>query len=157
MLYLRSLLAAALLSTSALACSAAPGGQEPVPVADEAAATAPSTLDFRADWTVKQDKPLVAGGRVRFVYAAERVERCTGDHRGAPAWTTTAYASFDGEAPVTKRVAGFDPSSGGDPPILDVPRGASSVEIWFQTTNRWGCMEWDSNYGDNYGFPVDAR
>ena len=33
---------------------------------------------------------------------------------------------------------------------------AGRLEMWFQVSNRWGCNAWDSNYGNNYRFTVQA-
>ena len=39
-------------------------------------------------------------------------------------------------------------------PLLPVPADAESVQIWFVNSDRAGCVAWDSNFGENYSFPV---
>lgn len=38
------------------------------------------------------------------------------------------------------------------PVVLTVPAGARRLEAWFKSTDRAGCLEWDSQNGANYGF-----
>ncbi|MDQ3036834.1 MAG: DUF6209 family protein [Myxococcota bacterium] len=30
----------------------------------------------------------------------------------------------------------------------------NSRQNWFQVTNRWGCVEWDSSHGENLRFDI---
>lgn len=39
---------------------------------------------------------------------------------------------------------------------VDVPQGASKVELWFNNTDNTGCVAWDSCYGSNYWLDVAA-
>lgn len=38
-------------------------------------------------------------------------------------------------------------------PSIELDR-AGELQVWFQATNRWGCSEYDSRYGENHRFPV---
>jgi Family of unknown function (DUF6209) len=38
--------------------------------------------------------------------------------------------------------------------LVDVPRTARAVELWFENTAVPGCQAWDSNFGANYRFDV---
>lgn len=38
---------------------------------------------------------------------------------------------------------------------LDIPANASTVDLWFASNNRWGCIAYDSNMGANYHFEIE--
>jgi hypothetical protein len=40
------------------------------------------------------------------------------------------------------------------PLVVEVPAGATQVELWFNNTDNTGCVAWDSRYGQNYRFDV---
>jgi hypothetical protein len=111
------------------------------------------TLTFSADWREEASGPLVVGRKVRVVYDTERLPGCRGDFNGHPGWTITGFASQDGEEAETFEAGGFSPSGGSDEPIFQLLE-PGDLAIWFQITNRWGCSEWDSDFGANYHFDV---
>jgi hypothetical protein len=152
---------------SSAACATPP--DEDTPAADDATSTEDLTasaakLTFTAGYTVEQSKPLVAGGKVQIVYEAGRVRDCRGEANGQPAWTTTGFFQLAGGASGNFEAAGFSPSGGKKKAIIDLPaavvRGegapAGDLALWFQTTNRWGCSAFDSNYGANYHVAIAA-
>ena len=54
---------------------------------------------------------------------------------------------------------GGDPSAPLDPNFtvlfqFSVPEDAVALEMWFASSNIYGCRVWDSRYGQNYRFPV---
>lgn len=163
---LRSL--AALLVISGLAACAEAPVETPTPAADEAATTTEdltagdAKLRFTADFRVEQDKALTAGKKVQVLYDAARVTDCLGEQNGQPAWTQTGFYRVNGGQVGNFEAAGFSPSGGKKDAVIALPapvvRGAGSpvgdLAIWFQTTNRWGCSAWDSNYGDDYHFAI---
>ncbi len=114
--------------------------------------TASASLLFRDDYSVSPSAALMVGGEARLEYDARRVQRCTGDFNGQPGWSTTAHYTINGGAQKMLTVAGFFPS-GAKPAVipLDV---VGTLEVWFETTSRWGCQEWDSNFGNNYRFEI---
>jgi hypothetical protein len=143
------LLAASVVST---ACTA----EQPDDTASSAAANTtaqPVTIRFESDWSVKQEGPLVAGGKLAIVYAPARAAQCHGDANGRPAWATTGFFRINGGDVKSFEAAGLGPSSGTASRTIDLT-AAGELEIWFQTTNRWGCNVWDSSFGNNYRFAI---
>lgn len=37
---------------------------------------------------------------------------------------------------------------------VNVPNGATQIEMWFNNTDHTGCVAWDSRYGQNYWLGV---
>lgn len=117
-----------------------------------------AAIEFRSGFETKVSGALEAGQPVRVAYALDRLPQCRGGLPGGkPGWNIAGYyAENGGEAhafEVTKvstddksgRVAAdatIKPSQGGD------------LAIWFQVTNRWGCSEFDSQFGQNFHFEV---
>jgi hypothetical protein len=130
-------------------------GLDPGAAEYEDAATAP-VLTFRSNYTITQQGRLVKGRRVQIRYDAARLPGCRGGlPNGQPAWTITGYAMTNGGPAQSFWVAGFSPTGNPAPPSL-VPPAAGDLAIWFQVTNRWGCIGYDSDFGRNYHFRVYA-
>ncbi|HEU0033105.1 MAG TPA: DUF6209 family protein [Kofleriaceae bacterium] len=115
-----------------------------------------TTLSFDADWNEVADGPLVAGSSIRIAYDLDRMTECKSSTGGSEVWGVTGFASFDGGAPKTFGVTRLD--NGRVVPVepeLELPAGASHVELWFQINDRFGCNAYDSNEGANYGFDLE--
>jgi uncharacterized protein YraI len=115
-------------------------------------------LTFSEDFSEMADGPLVAGATVKLSYDLDRITDCRGETNGSEVWGTTAFAAFDGGAP--KELALSRLQSGRVVPVeamLAIPSTATSVELWFTNTNRWGCVAYDSNDSANYGFEILPR
>ena len=119
-------------------------------------------LDFGLGWTTRQEGPLVAGGRLHVSYALDRLTTCHGTHNGFPAYDVIAHARFapGGEtAEAGMRVTNSGPSGvltvSSRPFETTIPAGATSVALYFEHTGL-GCRAFDSNFGDDYVFSVDA-
>lgn len=114
-----------------------------------------AAITFRANWTQSVSGSLIAGRQVRVVYNAARLPQCRGETNGAQAWAITGYFRVNGGAVQT-----FAPElDGGLSPYavpIALPNTTGRLEMWFQVTNRWGCNAWDSAYGNNYRFTVQA-
>lgn len=126
-------------------------GEDPV-TADEQNATedAVATLSFDGSFDETVKGKLVDGGRAIVNYDDERLAECKGEQGGVPQYAVTAYYKID-EGDVGKVVvAGLQAP---DEPSIELD-GAGTLEVWFEVTNRWGCHQWDSNFGDNYVFEV---
>jgi len=121
---------------------------------DSSDATAKAVLSFNADWSVEQSSPLVEGRRARVVYDETRLPDCRGEMNGNPAWSINGYAQLEDGEVTAFHVAGFDPNGGGSEPIIELD-GAGDLAVWFEVHNRWGCIAYDSDYGDNFHFWVD--
>jgi len=87
-------------------------------------------------------------------YDARRVKRCLGDFNGQPGWSTTAHYTLNGGPKKMLAVAGLFPS-GTKPAVIPLDT-AGTLEIWFETTSRWGCQEWDSDFGRNYRLELSS-
>lgn len=114
--------------------------------------TAPTTeLQFNFDWTVRAGGPLVQGAKATLLYQTARVQECTGDFNGQPAWVVTAHSVLGDGPEKTEIVGGLGATL--TPKIIDLDR-TGVLKIWFEVTNRWGCRWFDSNFGQNYVFDV---
>jgi hypothetical protein len=133
-------------------------------VVQDASCPAPSssaTIVFGPSWTTTQSGSIVQGGTFSVDYPLARLPQCWGSRaEGMPAWATTAYALFT-PGNETASVS-FFPQNGVAPPSdwtssFTVPRDATGVELWFMTSGE-GCgpNHYDSSYGANYSFPVEA-
>jgi hypothetical protein len=111
-----------------------------------------ATITFGSDWSELASGPLLAGGKATIVYDTERMQTCTGSTQGGiPQWAITGYYELGG---VEESFDVFSPNNPeGDAPTIDLPK-AGRLAIWFQATNRWGCLDWDSDFGNNYRFDV---
>lgn len=108
------------------------------------------TLSFGADWSEAASGPLVAGDRVWVDYDPARLPRCRGVKYGRPAWGLTGFWRVNGgevgSFPVVMHSAPPEP-------VFEVPE-AGELELWFSNTDVYGCVDWDSDWGANYRFPV---
>jgi uncharacterized protein YraI len=107
-----------------------------------------TTLSFRADWSQQQSDAIRAGEQLKIEYAAERLPTCRASYRGQDAWNIAAYARFLPSGEVRRGAVAKEPL------VVDVPTGATQVELWFNNTDNTGCVAWDSRYGQNYRFDV---
>ncbi len=116
--------------------------------------TVSATIAFDADWNERVDGALVAGGTLTVDYRPERLALCEGVQGGMLQWAITGYRQLDGG-----EVHSFDvispnrPEGGAVTFALDAP---GTLSLWFEATNRWGCHEWDSDFGHNYRYAVGA-
>jgi hypothetical protein len=115
-----------------------------------------ATLTFDADFGETLSAPVVAGAPLRVRYDLARLPECRGTQGGHPQWNITGYAQVDDGAPQTFEVTTVD---GADrvakDALIDVPAGAE-LSLWFSVNNRWGCVAWDSNYGENYRVAIES-
>ncbi len=109
-------------------------------------------LVFGADWSVTQSGPLLAGTKAAVSFDHDRLATCRGEQGGVPQWGITGFFSLDGSEPKSFEVFSPNTPPNHEPTLTLSEPGA--LELWFQSSNRWGCSEWDSNYGNNYHFEV---
>lgn len=109
--------------------------------------TAPARIVFAADHTQTQLGALVPGGQVRLEYDPARLTTCRNSRNGYDLWDLAAHVRWDtGE--------GSSASIKNGALLVEVPRTARSLAVWFENTAIPGCQAWDSNLGANYRFEV---
>ena len=149
-----------LLGTAACAADAAPDAAAfAEPEANEGA-----TVRFTADHAMKLSGTPKVGKPVRVEYALERLPQCRGNvGGGGPGWNITGFFSENGGPAKTFEVSALS-EDGRDrvaKPAVLTPTQGGDLAFWFQVSSRWGCMEYDSAFGQNYhlevlGAPPDA-
>lgn len=108
-------------------------------------------LVFAADWTVSQSGPIVEGATVHVTYDPARLDRCRGRKYGYEAWAISGFwrtgsgaeASFPVVTPSMPAEATFVASETG------------SLALWFVNSDAFGCVAYDSAYGENYVFEIE--
>ncbi|MBK7863420.1 MAG: hypothetical protein IPJ65_33425 [Archangiaceae bacterium] len=89
-------------------------------------------------------------------YDLSRLPDCRATYSGLPTWEILVWWRFDGGAtqytPVTvahgsERVAA--------PARIAIPTGAKEIELWFKSSDRGGCVQYDSDFGSNYRWHVN--
>jgi hypothetical protein len=138
--------------TTLAACTASPPADPTAGGGGKADGSEP-TLQFNGDFTTELHGALLAGSPVRVSYDLDRMTSCKSD-----AWGVSGYAMFDGGEPVAFAVSRID----GDDVVpvdaeVQIPASASHVAFWFEINDRYGCHDYDSNYGDNYSFDIDRH
>ncbi|MGZ3439931.1 MAG: DUF6209 family protein, partial [Polyangia bacterium] len=133
-------------------------------IGDDASACAPpanATLRFLSGWRQVQAGAIVAGGTLTVDYDLSRLPQCNGStYQGEPAWGISGYARFSpGGQLVTGPLTQYEVSAAGavvgkTPWTLSVPADATGVQLWFETSGETCSTYWDSNYGQNYAWPV---
>lgn len=107
-------------------------------------------------WSENQSAPLVAGHDFIVDYDIRRLSTCRQDYNGIQTWDVTVNYRFDGGAvqSASLTTAPNDYQRLQAPARLTAPKGASTVDLWFENTDRTGCETWDSAYGANYRFAL---
>ncbi len=122
-----------------------------------------ATLRFLAGWAEEQRGAIVRGGQLVVEYDLNRLTNCQGFTKyGQPAWNTQAYVRFlpGGQlfqGPLVEHTYWTTVSSRAIPFEVTVPADATGVELWFYHSG-YGCTGvYDSDYGANYRFGVEAQ
>lgn len=142
---------AAALSLVLVACGAEP--EQQTANADELSAPA-ATVTFDAGFGESLEGALVTGGSLTVDYDPARLGTCEGTQGGVLQWAVTGYRRDQGGAIRTFDV--LSPNRPDGAPVTLALESAGTLELWFEATNRWGCHEWDSDYGANYRFDVGS-
>jgi hypothetical protein len=119
-----------------------------------------ATVAFNKGWTESVSGTFVQGGKLAVQYDLARMPECEGvTTDGVEAWATTANAMFLPSGEVLSGIVSgpFDAASGSWTSELferDIPAGATSVQLWFETSGD-GCQTgWDSDFGQNYSYRI---
>lgn len=120
------------------------------------AQSTPPVITFGADWSISQSAPLVAGQTAVLRYDTNRLPSCRATHDGVPAWAIAASYQADSSSTVPMLTVN-DGSSTSNPIDVSfvVPYGAD-LSMWFHNSDYAGCSTWDSNYGQNFHFPIQG-
>ena len=121
--------------------------------------TSDATLKLTSDFETTLVGRAKAGSALRVEYALERLPQCRGNlGGGAPAWNIAGYYSENG-GPATMFEVTELSADGTDrvakPARIKLEAGGD-LALWFQVTNRWGCSEYDSQFGQNFHVDVEG-
>jgi Family of unknown function (DUF6209) len=150
-------------TTTALVALLLACGPNQASVADDTSATMGTnasalnqevTLSFNRDWSISRSGGLVVGGTLRVTYDSQRLPQCRMEQGGNPLWAITGSWTLAGESG-TFEAGGLSPSSHTAQPLIPLNR-AGELQVWFQVTDSTGCTAWDSNFGGNYRFQIEA-
>lgn len=106
------------------------------------------SVRFLSDWSHEQDGYIRPGEPLSIEYAEERLPSCRARRYGQDAWSITAGMRFH---PDRREQSGVVKSGS---LTVEVPIGATKIELWFKNTDHTGCAAWDSRYGHNYWFDI---
>jgi len=117
----------------------------------------PAVLEFRSDWEETVHGSLESATTLVIDYDLDRLRDCEGSTNGYQVWGISAHALFNTGQLLSEPVT--VPSEGGHSMAavrahFPIPAGASRVDLWFESSNRWGCHAYDSNASANYGFDL---
>lgn len=124
-----------------------------------------ASVRFTPGWGQVAKGPIVAGGQLTIEYDPNRAQ-LRESQSGTPSWGVQAYiktlpsgvivekSAIDFETEKGKRTEAPKPI----PVTVDVPPGTTEIEVWFK---NWAGADspketWDSNFGKNYRFRVEA-
>jgi len=151
-------LLAAMITT--MGCSAETASNDSATGGDEQDVTAEATLKFTSDFKTSTVGTPTQGKGVRVEYALDRLPQCRGNvGGGGPGWNITGYYSENGGAAKIFEVTALSPD-GKDriaKPATIVPSQGGDLAVWFQVSSRFGCSEFDSQYGQNYHVTVKGQ
>ncbi|QDE93119.1 hypothetical protein BHS06_31350 [Myxococcus xanthus] len=148
------------------ACGGAPQQQQETSASATESQQAPlttptATVRFLNGWTHSQHGAIVRGGTLVVDYDLYRMTDCHhSTYAGQQAWDTLAYVRF---LPSGQLFSGSVKQATGSTSFVNkpfevtVPSDATSVETWFFTSGRTCAPRYDSNYAQNYVFPVEAQ
>ena len=71
-----------------------------------------------------------------------------------PAWGTTGHAILPDGTQVSFPAGGLELQNGGTPGFTLPAGNGGDLTVWFESTNIYGCHEYDSNEGANFHFQV---
>ena len=120
--------------------------------ADAGSGTPTVTFYGPPTWTYAASALLVPGTAETLQYDLSRLSQC----QATTPWTLTAYFSADGAPATSQSVSSTTLTTGATSVELpfEVPF-ATDLAFWFEIQSA-GCQVWDSNYGNNFHYQVQA-
>ena len=130
---------------------------DPSATGDEQNVTSEATVKLTADFKTSVSGTPTAGKGLRIEYALERLPQCRGNvGGGGPGWNIAGYYSENGGPAKIFEVTKLseDGKDRVSAPATIKPSQGGDLAIWFQVTSRFGCQEFDSQFGQNYHLDV---
>jgi Family of unknown function (DUF6209) len=126
---------------------------------DESDVKTDATLKLTSDFKTSFVGRAKAGGGLRVEYALDRLPQCRGNiGGGGPGWTITGFYSENSGAAKTfevSEVAADGKDRVAKPARIALTQGGD-LALWFQVSSRWGCSEYDSQFGQNFHLDVEG-
>jgi hypothetical protein len=113
------------------------------------------SIVFDKDGQTTTTGQLKAGGKVTVLFAQERLDKCRASQGGYPQWSITGFASLNGAKAETFETSEADRNGNRVDVAATIALPESGdLALWFQSSSRYGCSEYDSKSGANYHFAV---
>lgn len=113
------------------------------------------TITFDRGWNEVASGALVAGEQVQISYDIDRLKQCRSSTHGSEAWGITGFVKFDDGT-----VQSFALTELADHTVHGVPATftmkGQRMELWFQNSDVFGCVAYDSNFNANYVFDLQT-
>jgi len=117
-----------------------------------------TTLSFTADFQQNTTDTLKSGSEVTIIFDSERLpfERSVSE-KGKPEWSISAFVQFadnvisEIKLVPAKKGKTVDTNLKG---VFTVPAETNQAILWFVNSGKSGNVYFDSNFGQNYRFPV---
>ncbi|MBD2609127.1 hypothetical protein H6G81_32575 [Scytonema hofmannii FACHB-248] len=119
-------------------------------------------IDFTGDWQENVTDKLVPGGKFIINYDENRLPARRTSYRGLPSWEIQAVLQFEGDDPVTFKLLRTGQNQHVTPQEVSIPADAKEIILWFEnygydpydTAQNNNARYYDSNYSQNYHFPL---
>ncbi|EYF05356.1 DUF6209 family protein [Chondromyces apiculatus] len=117
------------------------------------------TLTYADNGSESQYGTITGGSTLMVDYDIDRLGQCRLGYMNFKTWNVHVHYRIDGGAeqvlPLTVAWGQFDLEFRRQTPaFIPIPVGASEVELWFVGTDRGNCVQYDSEYGQNYVYTV---
>lgn len=120
-------------------------------------AGAVATINFDSGWNEVAGGALIAGQQVRISFDPARLRQCRASTHGSEAWGITGFAKFDDGDVLSFPVTDLGADRIVHPITAQIPmQGTRKMELWFQNSDVFGCVAYDSNFNANYRFDLQS-
>jgi hypothetical protein len=113
-------------------------------------------VHFTSGFSTNVSGTLTAGQNVTIDYDFRRLPTCRSSSGADPAWAITMFSQINGGTVVSQDLdQTVDGYRFAQPGTIALPSSASTLTLWFENDDVYGCNAWDSDYGANYTFSVE--